>query len=107
MAIVLRVLTFCCSRRVACQAPLHFYQKKKGQAILGPFFFTFPSFGEVEFHQKLIGAIVNLPIPKWRTIMGLFLLEKGYLYQNGVEFHQKVIGALSTCLPLHGEQLGA
>ena len=73
MAIVLRVLAFCCS------------------------------FGEVEFHQKVIGAIVNLPIPKWRTIMGLFLLEKGYLYQNGVEFHQKVIGALSTCLYLHGE----
>ena len=64
----------------------------------------------VEFHQKVIGAIVNLPTPKQRTHRGskafsrffvaffitslVFMLQKVYLDQIGVEFHQKVIDAI-------------
>ena len=32
---------------------------------------------EVEFHQKVIGATVNLPTPKWRTLRGSMGLFEG------------------------------
>ena len=72
---------------------------------MGVFFSNFPSFVAtgylyqigVEFHQKVIGAIVNLPTPKQRTLRGPWAFLRVFLaffLTSLVLVLQKVIGPI-------------